>query len=59
MKILKCIQPNHVWAYKDETGVEIIMSDTIYLGKNDDVSRYYEIDKPDDKADDIVVNNEQ
>ena len=33
-----------VWAYK-ENDQEIILGNTLYLGINDDGSRYYEIDK--------------
>lgn len=35
-----------VFAYKNENGEEVILGEIIYLGKNDDGSRYYEIDKP-------------
>ena len=35
-----------VWAYKDKYNQEIILGNTIYLGKNDDESRYYEVDDP-------------
>jgi hypothetical protein len=39
---------------------EIILGPTLYLGKNDDGSRYYEIDDPNhipDKNNDIIVDN--
>lgn len=48
-----------VWAYKNDKGEEITLGKTLYLGINDDGSRYYEIDKPQDKNDDIIVNDEQ
>lgn len=48
-----------VWAYKNNKGEEITLGRTLYLGVNDDGSRYYEIDKPQDKNDDIIVNDEQ
>lgn len=35
-----------VFAYKDEKGEEIILGQTLYLGVNDDGSRYYEVDEP-------------
>ena len=35
-----------VFAYKDENGEEIILGSVLYLGINDDGSRYYEIDDP-------------
>lgn len=44
---------NKVWAYK-ENGEEIILSDTLYLGKNDDGSRYYQVDKPIEESVDNV-----
>ena len=34
-----------VWAYK-ENGEEIILGSVLYLGKNDNGERYYEIDEP-------------
>lgn len=33
-----------VWAYK-ENDQEIVLGNTLYLGINDDGSRYYEIDE--------------
>lgn len=35
-----------VFAYKDENGEEIVLGSVLYLGINDDGSRYYEIDDP-------------
>lgn len=35
-----------VFAYKDQNGEEIILGSTLYLGINDDGSRYYEVDEP-------------
>lgn len=34
-----------VFAYKDQNGEEIILGSTLYLGINDDGSRYYEVDE--------------
>lgn len=34
-----------VFAFRDEQGKEIILGDLLYLGINDDGSRYYEVDK--------------
>ena len=48
-----------VWAYK-EGDEEVILGNILYLGKNDDGSRYYEINDPDyvlDKNNDIIVDN--
>lgn len=56
---IKRASEGKVFAYKDSNGKEIVCGSTLYLGKNDDGSRYYEIDKPQDKNDDIVVNDEQ
>lgn len=53
-------QPGKVFAYKDENGIEIILGNILILGKNDDGSRYYEIDDPaliPDKNNDIIVDN--
>ncbi len=35
-----------VWAYKNDKGEEIRLGKTLYLGINDDGSRYYEVDDP-------------
>lgn len=35
---------NKVWAYKDENGEEIVLGSVLYLGKNDDGSRYYQVE---------------
>lgn len=34
-----------VFAYKDQNGEEIILGSTLYLGINDDGSRYYEVEE--------------
>ena len=44
MKTLRASE-GKVFAYKNENGEEIVLSEEIYLGKNDDGSRYYEIEK--------------
>ena len=44
-----------VFAYKDSKGKEFILSNQLYLGKNDDGSRYYEVDKPKEN----ITENEQ
>lgn len=43
--VLTTENENKVFAFKDKDGKEIILGDVIYLGKNDDGSRYYEVDK--------------
>lgn len=35
-----------VFAYKDQNGEEIVLGNVLYLGINDDGSRYYEVDEP-------------
>ena len=45
MRILTAEQ-GKVFAYRDELGNEIILGDTLYLGKNDDGKRYYQINTP-------------
>ena len=44
MKI-KQASEGKVWAYM-ENGEEIVLGATLYLGINDDGSRYYEVDDP-------------
>ena len=34
-----------VWAYKDQDGNEITMGKILYLGLNDNMLNYYEIDE--------------
>lgn len=43
---IKQASEGKVFAYKDEKGEEIILGATLYLGINDDGSRYYEVDDP-------------
>lgn len=43
MKVL-IAEENKVWAYRDENGEEIVLGSEIYLGKNDDGTRYYQIE---------------
>lgn len=42
----KIASEGKVFAYKDENGEEIVLGSILYLGVNDDGSRYYEIDAP-------------
>lgn len=44
LKIKKASE-GKVWAYKNDKGEEITLGKTLYLGVDDDGSRYYEIDK--------------
>ena len=39
-------QEGKIFAYKDEKGEEILLGSELYLGINDDGSRYYEVDAP-------------
>ena len=55
LKIKKASE-GKVWAYKNDKGEEITLGTTLYLGKDDDGSRYYEIPKP---KEDIVIENTQ
>ena len=43
MKIL-IADEGKVWAYRDADGNEVTLGSEIYLGKNDDGSRYYQIE---------------
>lgn len=42
----KTASEGKVFAYKDKNGEEVILGSTLYLGINDDGSRYYEVDEP-------------
>lgn len=42
----------YVFAYKDDNGKEVILGNMLYLGKQDDGSRYYEIEIKEDKEND-------
>lgn len=44
MKTLQA-EASKVFAYKNEQGEEIILGEVLYLGKNDDGTRYYQVDK--------------
>ena len=55
LKIKKASE-GKVWAYKNDKGEEITLGRTLYLGVDDDSSRYYEIPKP---KEDIVIENTQ
>lgn len=57
---IKIASLGKTWAYKDENNIEIVIGNIIYLGKNDDGARYYEVDDPNyipDKNNDIIVDN--
>lgn len=45
-----------VFAYKNEKDEEIVLGSTLYLGINDDGSRYYEVDKPVEENEGTVDN---
>lgn len=40
------------FAYKNENGEEVVLGETVYLGKNDTADRYYQVDKPTEGNDD-------
>ena len=56
MEVLKA-KEGKVFAYKDENGEEVILGTEIYLGKEDDGLRYYEIDKPEEKTEQVSEND--
>ena len=59
MKIITASE-GKIFAYKDEQGQEIILGQTLYLGINDDGSRYYEIEDSiliPDENNTIIVDN--
>ena len=52
---IKTASEGKVFAYKDENNNEIVLGNELYLGINDDGSRYYEIDAPNIKPE--VIEN--
>ena len=48
MRILTA-QEGKTFAFKNEKDEEVILGSVLYLGKNDDGSRYYEVDVPKSK----------
>jgi len=46
-----------IFAHKDENGEEILLGNILYLGVNDDGSRYYEVDDPTYKPEPQVIEN--
>lgn len=44
-----------VWAYR-ENGEEIILGSVLYLGKNDNGERYYQVEKPSNEPENIDAN---
>lgn len=59
MSIALIAKPGYIWAYK-ENDEEILLGNELYLGINDDGSRYYEVPDPalvPDKNNDIIVDN--
>lgn len=44
-----------VFAYLDEDGNEVILGEELYLGVEDDGSRYYEVDKPDNADEEVIT----
>ena len=54
----KTASEGKVFAYKDENDNEIILGKELYLGINDDGSRYYEVDDPNTNKDEIVIEKE-
>ena len=57
---IKYAKEGYIFAYIDEKGEEIILGNTLFLGVNDDGSRYYEIPDPNyisDSNNDIIVDN--
>lgn len=42
---IKQASNNKLFAYKNAEGEEIILGERLYLGVNDDGSRYYEVEK--------------
>lgn len=55
MKTLQA-EEGKVFAYKDENGEEVVLGEVLYLGKNDDGSRYYQVGKPQEVEDDRYNN---
>lgn len=51
---IKRASEGNVWAYKDEKDKELVLGSILYLGKDDNGERYYEIPKP---KEEIVIDN--
>ena len=47
---IKQASEGKIFAYKDENGEEIKLGSTLYLGVNDDGSRYYEVEDGEDNS---------
>ena len=43
---IKQAKEGKVFAYKNENNEEVLLGNILYLGCNDDGSRYYEVDEP-------------
>ena len=54
---IKYASEGKVFAYKDDNNIEIVLGSILYLGKNDDGSRYYEIDDPNIIKEEVKQND--
>lgn len=56
MELRKLIaNEGYIWAFKDENGNEILLSNLLYLGKEDDGTKYYQVKKPEENNEDIIL----
>ena len=51
---IKQASEGKIFAYKDNNGEEIKLGSTLYLGVNDDGSRYYEVEEIKDGEDNSI-----
>ena len=58
MKVMNASE-GKVFAYKNKEGNEVVLGAVLYLGVNDDGSRYYEIDKPEPKEENPEPKNQE
>lgn len=51
---IKQASEGKIFAYKDNNGEEVILGGVLYLGVNDDGSRYYEVEEIKDGEDNSI-----
>ena len=51
MELRKLIaNEGYIWAFKDDNGNEVLLSNLLYLGKEDDGTKYYQVKKPEENT---------
>lgn len=49
----------YIWAFKDENGNEILLSNLLYLGKEDDGTKYYQVKDPETNNEDMTESQNE